>query len=457
MKKLKAFVLTTIFTAVVLIAVLSRKHSPPQIITLPNGETYEFAGVTWGTDSVPPTLYAQVAHRLPAPFGNWLRNRYPKRLSQTNLGEKYPKPRLFIWYRRVGTNAAAAASRTVFIPTAVLADEAGVKGGSSGYPIFANSVTWSFVSFPVVPRRSRVLQCQFYPSGYGHEAYSPFCTIRFPNPLYGQFPQWQAESLPIVKQSGDLEVRLDAVTSGHPESGATIMRPNGSRAPRYSPISGGERIQAGIDISVRSAKGTNETWIPHHIVLTDAIGNVLESTSSGGFLLGYSNSQQSPGWKGYCEDISGTLWADEAAWRLKLEMKRAFGFPPEDMVTFKKVPVPAVGATNFVPITNIVGGMQIVLRHFVRCPNIAENGFGLGDFATQIRVELLGKPGGVALDFLDMTTDAGPVERYGYSYLDSGYRLAVKSIPTNATTANITWVVQKTRTVEFLLKPPKIE
>ena len=130
-------------------------------------------------------------------------------------------------------------------------------------------------------------------------------------------------------------------------------------------------------------------------------------------------------------------------------------FRSQDLITFKKVPVPAVGSSNTVPITNMVGGTPIVLREFERKANITQNGFGLGAFATQIRVELPEKPGGVALDFLDMTTDAGPVERYGYSQMDSGYLLTVKALPTNASTADITWVVQKTRRVEFLVRPPK--
>lgn len=406
MRKRTKLALVAALVAAVLVPVLWRKDPPPQIITLPNGERYEFAGVTWSREAVPPTLDAQVVHRLPAALSNWLRKRYPKRLSQVNLGQKYPEPRLFIWYRYVGTNTSNAMSGG---PRAVLADEAGVKGGSLGYASFLDSVTWSFVSLPAVPRRSRVLQSQFYPSDHGEEAYSSFSTIHFPNPLYGRFPQWKAEPLPIVKTSGDLQVRLDALTSGHPY-GTTILRSNGGRAPHYSPAQGGESIETGLEFSVRSGKGTNETWVAHRLELSDATGNVLGAESYK-FLPASRNDQRFPDWKGYCENVQGTLWPDEAAWRVKIEMKRASGFPPEDLVTFKKVPlsVSGVAATNAIPITNIVGGMKTVLLPITLRPHPPGFWPGVGGFETYIHVVLSDKSSGLTVNLLDMTTDAGVV------------------------------------------------
>lgn len=486
MRKRTKLALIAVFVAVVLVPVLWRKGTPPQIITLPKGEMYEFAGVTWGREAVPPTLDAQVVHRLPAALGNWLRNRFPKRLSQVDLGQKYPEPCLFTWYRYVGTNRSYGKSG---YPMAILADEAGVKGGSSSYPNFARSVAWSYVSFPAIPRRSRALQCQFYSispesgnavggmRGDGlastqaattllglldlprlrQEAYFPFSTIRFPNPLYGHFPQWKAEPLPIVKASGDLEVRLDAVTSGHPNDETTFLKPNGGRAPYYSPIQTGESIGTGLEFSVRPPKGTNETWVAHRFEISDATGNVLGAKSYN-FLPAKWSDQQFSDWKGYCENVQGTLWPDEAAWRVRLEMKRASGFSSEDLVTFKKVPVAAVGTTNAVPITNIVGGMQIVLLPITLRTYISPSWANMGGYGTYFHVVLPDKSSGVSVDLLDMTTDAGVVVGYGNSSTGSkDHWYFHQVVPTNATTADITLVVQKTRAVDFFVKPPKFE
>ncbi len=433
-------------------------RATPQILTLPNGERFEFAGVTWSREAVPPVLLARVVHWLPSALANLVRKRCGARISQTNLGEEYPEPHLFVWYRGLGTNSPTPGQSMGWIPTAQLAGEDGIQSGVQGFPIFASGVAWSFVQFPVVPKRRRVLRCLFYPSGYGGEALVPFAKLSFPNPLFGHFPQWQPEPLPAVKTVGDLEVRLDAVESGHPISGATIERPNGGRAPAYEPIQGGQTPnQTGIDLSLRSAKGTNELWVMHSAELSDATGNTLRSawTQAGDWLASGFPRRSAPGWIGYCESIPGTLWPDETAWHLKLELKRASGFDPAELVAFKKVPVPPMGGTNTVPITNTVNGTQVVLREFVHRANITNGGFGLGSMLTQVRVELPGKPKGTALDFLSMSTDVGqPAESYGHSKVDSGYLLFVKTIPTNAQTMDFTWLVQKTRTVEFTFKPP---
>ena len=461
--KSKRFSIALVLLGAIVIGwLLCKKDPPPQIITLPNGEKYEFAGVTWGREAVPPTLDAQVVHRLPAALGNWLRNRYPKRLSQMNLGDKYPEPRFFIWYRHVGTNVSSRAYQENFIPRAVLADEAGVKGGSLSSPNFESSVTWSFDSFRAVPRRSRMLQCQFYPSPYGQEAYSPFSAIRFPNPLYGQFPQWQAEPLPIVKHSGDLEVRLDALTSGHPDDGPWIVRSNGSRAVHYSPIAGGKSIQSAIDFSVRSAKGTNEIWVANRLELSDATGNVLVSSSFRPEWLTHrlwltqgSKGLQFAGWIGYCETVEGTLWPDEAVWRLKVELKRTNGFAPTELVTFKSVPILPLNTTNSIWITNTVGGLQVRLEEHRR-----EGWWKLGDYP-KFRLEA---PDGFIADVIQVTTDAGEEldGGGGFEYTNGTVAwplqpfISVRIRPTNTVnTLNITWAVQKTRTVEFFVKPPQ--
>ena len=163
---------------------------------------------------------------------------------------------------------------------------------------------------------------------------------------------------------------------------------------------------------------------------------------------------------GYRHAITGTLWPDEAAWRLRLELKRTRGYAPGETVTFRNVPVPKVGTTNLTPMTGFAGGMKLVLTEFERKPDITINAMGIGYMASRIRVELPTHPDGVALDFVEITTDTRekPVTcgETSSSPFDRAVLFAVllKSIPAGVQTMDITWVVQKTRSVEFLVKPP---
>ena len=54
-----------------------------------------------------------------------------------------------------------------------------------------------------------------------------------------------------------------------------------------------------------------------------------------------------------------------------------------------------------------------------------------------------------------MKTDAGQAENMAPNSPDFAYVVCVKCIPTNAKTMDFTLAVQKIRTVEFLVAPPK--
>jgi hypothetical protein len=109
--------------------------------------------------------------------------------------------------------------------------------------------------------------------------------------------------------------------------------------------------------------------------------------------------------------------------------------------------------------TNMVGDVPVVLRELVRNPDNAIN-MMIGMFGgTRIRVELPTHPDGFALDFVEITTDTRekPV-KYGETWRSPFDRaVLLKSIPASVQTMDITWLVQKTRSVEFLVKPPKPE
>jgi hypothetical protein len=439
-----------------------KPSGPPLILITPSGEKYQFVGTTYGTRNVPPSFEAKLVSVLPARLANWARKYVGPEISQFNNGNKFDPPNLFIWFQRMGTNVPV---RTAGPPlTARLSDQAGIEAGAGVYPPgFESSVAWHYASFSVIPRRSRVLELNFYSYGGSGDLgnlYRPTGSISIPNPLYGNYPEWKPEPVPAVKKAGDLEVRLDEFTTGTQIGGGLVAKANGSRGlPVQAPAKGRDRV-TGFDFSLRSARGTNEVWVLESAELGDATGNVISSRSFMSSYLAFEGHarRQLTEWAAYTESIPGTLWPDEAAWRLKLEFKRASGFAPQEVVTFKNVPVPAMGTTNYPGFTKKAGGIKVVLTEFARRPNLTIVGGGLYSMTTYVTAELPGKPKGVAIDFLSMKADAGQAEQYGSSEPDNfSYRVLVTSIPTNAKTMDFTFVVQKTRAVEFLVQPPKGE
>ena len=433
---------------------------PDQIITTPDGAKFRFAGVTWSREAVPPSIVVRILRQLPRSWVNWTRSRLGDRDSQYNIGEKWDQPRLVFWFLRMTTNLSGGSrsmQQRAFIPSAVLADEAGVAAGGETVPILYDNVVWSFVSFPLVPRRSKTIECLFFEGAYHEEAHRSLGKVKLSNPLFGHFPDWQPAPLPSVKQVGDLEVRLDSVACGHPQSGATILQPNGTRAPPLTPLGGGERIETQLNFSVRSARGTNEGWILHGSELSDATGNVIAERSQGSWVGMQFGPRPQADWRGLNDTLYGALWPNEAAWHLKVAFKRSFGFDSNEFVTFANIPIPAIGATNTNAIVAMNGNQKLVLKGFERHANIPSNVVGtfFDHTLTELTVEMPGKPPDLALDVWETRTDAGEALRFGRSELANSCTLSFGSIPTNATTLNLTLVLQKTRSVEFTFKPPK--
>ena len=451
--------LTVVATAGFWIGAVSPK-GPEQVITTPDGAKFRFAGVTYSKEAVPPSIVVKIVRQLPRSWANWTRSRLGDHDSQYNIGETWDQPRLVFWFLRMTTNLSGGSGsrqQRAFIPSAVLAEEGGAGAGGQAVPILQDNVVWSFVSFPLVPRRSKTIECLFFEGAYHEEAQRSLGKVKISNPLFGHFPDWQPEPLPSVKQVGDLEVRLDGVAYGHPQSGATILQPNGSWAAPLTPLGGGERIETQLNFSVRSARGTNEGWILHGSELSDATGNVIAERSQCSWVgLQFAPRPQAD-WRGLNDTLNGALWPNEAAWHLKMAFKRSFGFASNEFVTFANIPIPAMGATNTNAVVAMSGNQKLVLKGFERRADLPSNVVGtfFGHTLTELTVEMPGKPPDLALDVWETRTDAGEALRFGHWELTNSYTLSFRSIPTNATTLNLTVVLQKTRSVEFTFKPPK--
>jgi len=66
---------------------------------------------------------------------------------------------------------------------------------------------WESAAFSFVPRRSRMLEVPLL-SEWPKVVGALLGALRFQNPLYGRFPQWQPEPLPATKMAGDVQVTL---------------------------------------------------------------------------------------------------------------------------------------------------------------------------------------------------------------------------------------------------------
>ncbi len=438
-----------VLVAIVPAIALIWPRTPPQIITLPNGEKYVFAGVTYGTNVVAPSLALRLIHPMPIRIRAWFLRQFNSRISTWGFLVPRTSPELMVWFRRLNIPATAPATNVLLVTK--LLDSTGVEGGWGGPGLInttlPTSVIWWPAEFTQTPRRSPMLRLNFYTVVDVVTNRRFLAQVTFRNPLYGRYPQWQPEPLPAVKSDGDLKVTLDTFETGIARS----VRTNGAILTWHVPAPPGQDADTSFHLSFGSPRGTNETWMVAASELSDATGNVI-SNRRNGVVNQFRNRPPARGGQNN-SGLNGTLWPDEAAWRLKVELVRVDGFPSNEVVTFKNVPVPTVGMTNNAPLTNYVGDIPVVLTRFARNPNII--GAGTGNLPdSQIRIELPGNPPGVMIDLLEMNTDDGPVRSSGFSSIPFGTVLHLRNIPTNATAADITWVVQKPRSVEFLVKPP---
>ncbi len=274
--------------ALVLIATMSAavwwhnaNQGPEQYIKSPDGMRYRFAGVTYSTRNVPPTLAARVVSLLPERLAKLAKRYVSARISQWKEGEKYDSPQLIVWFERVGDQSRLLAhlqSRSSRIWPIRMALRLAVMARV----VFARGVRWCYVTFPVFPRRSRVLVCNLY-HRTGSYAYSftasedyfsnPVAAISFLNPAQARFPKWQPEGVPRTNQAGDLDVWLEAFMTG------SIFPTNPVSGAHRLSVPPGQLPMSAFDIHLDAAKGTNGAWLIQSATLSDATGNAIFNAS----------------------------------------------------------------------------------------------------------------------------------------------------------------------------------
>ena len=389
-------------------------HGPAQIIKFPNGDRYRFVGTSWGTNHSQPRLLAHVVDHLPDKWAGYIRKRLGPRVGLAPPVHT-SSPQLLVWFEQTGTNATLVTARGVVMYNIFLADGNGMQGGMQGAR--ANTAPWAALAFSYIPHRSRMLEFQltFLDPVFERRPIEP---VRFLNPLFGHYPQWQPETLPMEKSDGDLRVQLtDLFTRPRPGG-------NGYRDTVFS-------------LGIHPAR-TNEKWGLDGLDLSDATGNHMH--------MNY------PDWVAEGTNaVPLALWPDETAWRLKFTLKRVAGFPDADLVMFSNLllptpgPGPAVGSS----LTNVVGGITVVAAN-------SEGNNGVTGERYLIEAELPGRPPGMRVDIMDVVTDTG--EKLNSSALNSTSSYPVSTwqflhAPIGAKSVNVTVAVQKERVVEFLAKP----
>ena len=455
MRKRKALVFAVVVAMAVLIALMWRKETPPQIITLPNGEQYQFVAAEWGTNQVQPTAVARFVSHLPVPVASYVYRKWGSRLGiPTPIAFSWgpgpvppPKPALHFWFRSVSTNTLVMTNNFKFM----LADQKGmVAGHGNGFWRSYGQGTdrWLTFGFPVLPRRSKMLQLLVFKAEDKFRGpYTQIGTVRVQNPLDGQFPNWQPETLPTTKTNGDLVVRLTDFRIAARNKDGAISTINGTQT-EFHPPANGENQEIVFKLDIRSARGANEVWAIRQPELSDATGNRVQNEICG------------RSWETDEYYLGPALWPDESAWRLRLTLRSLPGHhEPEETFAFPNVSVPVAGATNITFQTNLIHSVPVVLKQtFVRKPDQTRNASLALESMTHLIAEVVNQPEGYVVDFILLKADTGwtPRESASRQPTDSG-NLFLYSIPADVRTLDISWAVQKTRTVEFFVKPPPVK
>ncbi len=445
-KRNLAFVFAAVIILAIVFAAIVRGKAPRQVVVLPNGERYRFVAAVWGTRHMPPTMLARLSSRLPASATKWM----PQRLANY-LGPvptfTLPQPCLYLWFRLENLSSQQPSSLS-----GLLEDGHGVaSGGTSGrstYPL--GNVTWLTMTFPVVPRRCAVVQCRLFQVSADQESHREIGLVRFPNPLFGQYPQWQPETspetLPATKAAGDIRVRLKEFIVAT-ENKQSEMVTNEGKITRFHSPGPGDWRQIVFKLDIETPRGTNiEPWLIQRAELSDATGNRVTDDSS----TRWSITDE--------YHFGPALWPDEAAWRLTLDVERNREFDSEELVTFTNVPAPAVGATNTMFLTNLVHGVPVVLKQQFIWDAVSTMPLGQMLPPTHVDIEILNHLEGLVVDFFRLKSDTGWTQTQWYNKRATNCTiLYLYQLPRNVRTLDLTWSIQKKRTVEFLIKPPEMK
>jgi hypothetical protein len=350
-------------------------------------------------------------------------------------------------YRQTNTVSAAIAPGAYY--TAFLSDGSNFISGEEN-----NISMWSPgwlpgpvgpVHFRIFPHRSKELTIHFFyhnPAGKVSECGS----LSFANPKFQNFPVWTPEKLPATKQAGDLGVTLLSVSTGlNNNTSARALAGGGMVTTRGTNRLDG-RNETAVELKFQPAR-TNEVWQVTSVKVSDATSNDVVSMSMN--------------WSGNGDEFAFEpgLWPDEAAWKLKLFLKRTEGFTPEELIVFKGVPLGEIGKTNFLSNVTNIGGVAMGLHWFARKAPSTTSSWSSSQ-VSELMVTNSVLSNDVYLDLVGAVFETGKTNHSeSWSTSDLEHRYSFLKIPERAEKADFIFALQKGRTVEFTVKPelPKPE
>lgn len=437
---ISAFVLLIILAGVASLIILVTQNSQrlPAWVTLPDGSSVRIITATYGTNHVIGTKLGQNIAALPVGLQNILKRVFGHRALP--MQKTATPPELLVWIDRQTNSLTAPIAATGYYE-AVLGDGSNFISGSQTYMSF---VPWSqiqAINFEVLPRRDAIIYLNiFYHTPQGK---ANLCaSIPFSNPLYREYPQWQPETLSLTNVAGDLEVTLKHVETGHDNNMTSRSRRGGGEEVTYGTNRTDGRNYTLVELKLRPLTNTNEEWQAAGVEISDATGNRSRNNSmswSGGNTSAFA--------------FMPSLWPGEKAWKLKIDLKRSAGFRPEELLVFTNVPLGELNQTNILGWHTNSNGVDVTFQSIVHRAPLTNNSWSSSQLS-EIKLTNSSLPAGTYFDLLRVVWDPGKTNNpesssWSDTYRDYGFR----EVPAAAKTGDFVFVVQKSRTVEFTVKP----
>lgn len=414
-----------------------------QPLVFPDGSSVRVVSMTYGTNHECGSALARLVRRLP-PFGQKVAKAFfgSEAMAWAGYSVGNEGPCFVLWTKyQPGPGQTPA---TVMPVVAWLEDGSGFSSGN-GYGVVSLTPPFSFGVYQAVPRRDKEIMVRYF--GRDRSGTTNLGAIRFENPFWGEFPQWEPETLPTAKRDGELEVTLTALVTGLGSWHHTQEMSDGSLELKLGTKREDGANNSVVVADVHSTTNSNQVWRVNDVVLSDATGNWSDVGMR-------SDPYYSPdGWYRF----QGGLWTTENAWNVGLELCRIRGLEPFELLTFKNVPLGGLDVGNNLGWSSNFAGGNVTLKSLLRRGPDGTNDYTItGRSEVELTASL---PTNVWLNLVDVRLNSGHTNMFlplRSNWSKRSQRLLANSlpnIPLEATSVDLTYSVQTTRWVHFLARP----
>ncbi|MDB6024057.1 MAG: hypothetical protein JWM68_280 [Verrucomicrobiales bacterium] len=436
--RLKLYLAASLLALLLCSFLLFKLSAPPisQPATLSDGSILHVQALTYGTNHFVGGTLARMVSKLPQSWQASLTRLAPRLLKVRSMRTTEPEFRM--WFDCVPATTNSAAPDPFLELTTFLATDDGFVSGEqeSLYPLMSGIESVGFKSWP---RRGHRVQLHLFQNDQKSKL-KTHLVIAIENALYEESATtWQAESLPVTKMAGDVEVTMLDFTTGYGIGTTQTGLPGGKRKTTYDLRKEGVENHSVCTLRIVDNISPSNVWEVTYVTLSDASGNSVKSRS-----MSWKNESQQA-------KFSPSLWPNETAWKVACEIKRSIGFATNELLTFKGVPVPSLNQSNAVSIITNFNGASIALTHIVRKPAPGDS-WSSSDLS-EIGLTNSTLPESVHLNLVSIKAHGKEVAGSGSSTGANERQYFVQSFPEDAKTVDITMSLQKSRTVEFLVKP----